>query len=146
MQASRTCHLSSDLLGHSAPIPAGILPRVLRPKPGNRPSIFRSSTRVTAVLDRLAPSLPEPPLDLHDHHLDLVNTVTPCTLALVDVPRRQSPQLVARPPGPSVQAQHPSFTTPGSLAQTRMTFTFAADYRLQLQRLRTTSQETRCTT
>ena len=102
--------------------------------------------RVTAVLDRPAPSLPEPPLDLHDRRLDLVNTVTPCTLALVDVPRCQSPQLVARPSGPSVQAQHSSFTAPGPLARTRMTFTFAADHRLQLPHLRTTSQETHCTT
>ena len=51
-QASRSRHLSSDLLGHSASIPAGILPRVLRPKPGNRPLIFRSSTRVNTILDR----------------------------------------------------------------------------------------------
>ena len=140
-QASRSRHQPFDLLGLSAPIPAGILPRVLHPKPGNCPSIFRSSTRVTAVLDRLAPSLPEPPLDLHDRHLDSVNTVNPCNLALIDVPRRQSPRLVARPPSPSVQAQHPSFTAPGPSARTRMTFTFTADHRL-----RTTSQETHCTT
>jgi len=145
-QASRSRHLSFDLLELSAPIPAGILPRVLRPKPGNRPSIFRSSTRVTAVLDRLAPSLPEPPLDLHGRRLNSVNTVKLCNLALVDVPKRQSPRLVARPPGPSVQAQHPSFTAPGPSAQTRMTFTFAADHRLRLPRLRTTSQEAHCTT
>ena len=92
------------------------------------------------------PSLPEPPLDLHNRRLDLVNTVTPCILALVNVPRHQSPQLVARPPGPSVQAQHPSFTAPGPSARTRMTFTFAADHCLRLPRLHTTSQETRCTT
>lgn len=127
-QASRSRHMSFDLLGLSAPIPAGILPRVLRPKPGNRPSIFRSSTRVTAVLDRLAPSLPEPPLDLHGRRLNSVNTVKLCNLALVDVPKRQSPRLVARPPGPSVQAQHPSFTAPGPSARTRMTFTSASDF------------------
>lgn len=75
-----------------------------------------------------APSLLEPPLDLHDRHLDSVNTVNPCSFALVDVPRRQSPQLVARPPGPSVQAQHPSFTAPGPSARTRMTFTSASDF------------------
>ena len=92
------------------------------------------------------PILLEPPLDLHDRRLHLVNTVTPCTLALINVPVCQSPQLVARPPSPSVQAQHPSFTNPGPSARTRLTFTFAADHRLRLPRLRTTSQETRCTT
>ena len=93
-----------------------------------------------------APSLPEPPLDLHDRRLDLVNTVTPCTLALVDVPRCLSPQLVARPPGPSVQAQHLSFTAPSLSARTHLIFTFTADYHLRLPHLCTTSQETRCTT
>jgi hypothetical protein len=139
MQASRSRHLSSNLLGHSAPIPAGILSWVLRPKPGNHPPIFRSSIRVNTILDRRTPSLPEPPLDLHDRRLHLVNTFTPCTLALVDVPKRQSSQLVARPPGPSVQAQHPSITAPGPSARTRMTFTFAADHRLRLPRLRITN-------
>ena len=73
-------------------------PRALRPdsrrnpslgfeaKLGNRPTIFRSSTRVTNVLN--PPSLLEPPIDLHDRYLDLVNTVTPCTLVLVEVLRR----------------------------------------------------------
>ena len=81
-----------------------------------------------------------------DRHLDLVNLVTLCTLGFVDVPICQSPQLVARPPSPSVQAQHPSFTAPGPSARTRMTFTFTADHCLRLPRLRTTSQETRCMT
>ena len=153
------------------PNPARILPRILMPKLGNRPSIFRSSTRVTNILHRpgakysrasmchqhprrvsptsstaRALTLPEPPLDLHDLHLDLVNTVTPCTLALVDVPRCQSPQLVARPSGPSVQAQHSSFAAPGPSARTRPTFTFATDHHLRLPYLRTARQETRCTT
>ena len=146
MQASRSRHLSFDLLGLSAPIPAGILPRLLRPKPRNRSSISRSSMHVTAILDRSAPCFLEPPLDLHDRRLDSVNTVNPCNLVLVDVSRRQSPRLIARPPGPSAQAQHPSFTALGPSVRIRMNFTFATDHRLRLSRLHTTSQETCCTT
>jgi hypothetical protein len=77
----------------------------------------RHSTRVTAVLDRPVAKSSEPPLNSHVRHLDSVNTVTPpCTLALVDVPKCQPPQLVTWPPGPSVQALCPSFTAPGPSA------------------------------
>ena len=118
------------------PFLLGASTRVLRPKPRNRPSGGflaqptkpsassvlhtrpRHTTCVSAVLDRPGAKSSELPLDSHVCRLDSVNTVTPpCTLALVDVPRCQPPQLVTRPPGPSVQASRPSFTTPGPSAR-----------------------------
>ena len=79
---------------------------------------LRHSTRITAVLYRLATMSSEPLLDLHVHRLDSVNMVTPpCTLALVNVPRCQPPWLVLRRSSPSVQASRPSFTAPGPSAR-----------------------------
>ena len=93
-------------------------------------------------------SSPAPPLDLPIHHLDLVNTVhLSCTLALIDDPRCQPPTVThSASLVPRSKLWYPSFTAPSPLARTRLTFTFAADHRLQALHLRTTNQETCCTT
>jgi hypothetical protein len=55
---------------------------------------------------------------------------------------------VIRPPASLVlvQTRRPSFIAPSPLAQTRLTFTFVIDHRLQTPHVHTTSRETYCTT
>jgi len=77
----------------------------------------RHSTRVTSVLNCPGAKSSRASLDLHVSHLDSVNMVTPMYTCACRCPRCQPPRLVTRPPGPSVQASRPSFTTPGPSAR-----------------------------
>jgi hypothetical protein len=82
----------------------------------------------------------------HRLHLDLTDIVF---ITMYTCTRRcskcQPPRLVTRPLGPSVQASHPPFTTPGPSAwHVLLNLHLAADYRLRAPHLHTTSQET-CT-
>jgi hypothetical protein len=71
----------------------------------------------------------------------------PYTLVLVDDPRCQPPMVDHSASWvPQSKPHHPSFTTPSPSAWTRLTFTFAVDHCLWAPHLRTTSQETCCTT
>jgi hypothetical protein len=120
-----TCH--PFLLGTSA--------RVLRPKPVNSPpmvlwpklpnplasSVLHTRTSPLDTCHRHPRStgchVLRAPLDLHVLRIDSVNMVTPMYTCTCRCPRCEPPRLVTRPPGPSVQASHPSFNTPSPSAR-----------------------------
>jgi hypothetical protein len=82
----------------------------------------------------------------HRLHLDLANavfiTIYTCTYRC---PKCQSPRLVTRLLGPSVQASRPPFITPSPSARhVLLNLHLAVDYRLRASHLHITSQET-CT-